>query len=95
MAYDAEAETDIRRSLGLCDTYALSDVSDTAHRRMGRLLHDIALRETNPKIKIDLLDQALGEFEHGLLAAVDTRDTLEELESLTEIAFLADEPWRL
>jgi len=91
--YDRRAEEDIEASLELCDRYGFIHELDTANRRMGRLLHDRgAFRtEDDPDKQIELLGQALQHFEAALQIAQDTGDVLEELECLTEIAFLADD----
>lgn len=90
-SFEERAQEDIETSLKLCEQYGFVQESHTAHRRMGRLLHDRAFRVADPKQQIDLLDQALQFFEKGLQIAQEVGNTLEELENLTEIAFLADD----
>ncbi len=89
--FDAKTYEDISSCLVLCEQYGYETESDTAYRRMGRLLHDRAFRTNNLKQKMILLDQAKQYFEKGLQIAQHTKDFLEELENLTEIAFLVND----
>lgn len=89
--YDKNAFEDIEASLALCEQYGFYQTGDTAHRRMGRLLHDRALRSSDPDEQMSLLDRALEHFEQGLYIAQETGDVYEEMMNLTEIAFLADD----
>jgi len=89
--FDKKTYEDISSCLALCEQYGYEIESDTAYRRMGRLLHDRAFRTDNPKQKLEFLDQAQEYFEKGLQIAVRTKDSLEELENLTEIAFLVND----
>lgn len=89
--YNDLAYGDIINSLQLCQQYGLVTEQDTASRRLGRLLHDQAFRTEDLEERLNLLDQARQYFEVGLQIALDTKDVLEELENLTEIAFLADD----
>ena len=88
---ERRAKRDMDDGLELCRRFGLTQISATAHRRRGRLPHDQALRTNDLQIRLKLLRQALGHFEAGLKFAVDSGDMLEELENLTEIAFLADD----
>jgi tetratricopeptide (TPR) repeat protein len=88
-----KAFEDIEQSLYLCEKYQLNDERDTGYRRLGRLLHDRAMTlniETPGSFKKDLED-AYENLQQGLKYAKDTGDVLEELENLTELAFLADD----
>jgi tetratricopeptide (TPR) repeat protein len=88
-----KAFEDIEKSLYLCEKYQLIDEIDTGYRRLGRLLHDRAMTlniETPGSFKKDLED-AYENLQQGLRYAKETGDVLEELENLTELAFLADD----
>ncbi len=88
-----KAFEDIEQSLYLCEKYQLDDERDTGYRRLGRLLHDRAMTlniETPESFKKDLED-AYENLQQGLRYAKETGDVLEELENLTELAFLADD----
>ncbi len=87
------ALSDLTRSINLCNQYGIHAEKDTAYRRMGRLIHDQALRvvDGNFKKRLDLLGESQGYFEKALQIAVETNDVLEELENLTELAFLEDD----
>ena len=90
--YDERAFNDIHASLELCERFGFVELRAIIHRRLGRLFHDRALRITNdPNEQFKLLKQALNHFETGLQIARENNDTLEELENLTEIAFLSDD----
>lgn len=93
------AENDCSESLFLCRKYRVRDERDTAHRRMGRILHDQALyaleRKKDFKKARELLDSAGDYFDTGLWYARDTHDILEELSNLTELAFIYDDYLRL
>ena len=88
--YEERAQNDLQRCLDLCDQYGITE-KHTAYRRMGRLLHDQAMRTDDMDNRLDLLRQAKGYFEKGLHAARDRKNVLEELENLTEIAYLVDD----
>lgn len=96
-----EAYNFIKESIYLCEKYNYS-VSDTAYRRMGRLLHDQALwhivawkRTGEGKHKENaagLLDDAKAYFDKALaFAERTTHDLREQFESRTEIVFLQDD----
>lgn len=89
-----KAQTDMGNSLYLCERYRLDDERDTAYRRLGRLLHDLAfeyLRKGEILQAQKKLEEAYGHFKQGLEVAIKTKETLEELENLLELAFLADD----
>ncbi len=88
---ERQARRDMNESLELCRRHGLTQISATAYRRRGRLSHDQALRTDDRQSRLRLLRQALDDLERGLAFAIETRDMLEELENLTEIAFLADD----
>ena len=88
---EKNAETDIKIAFDLCQQYGLLNFLDTAHRRRGRLFHDQGLRVIGTSKKLEYYDKALTEFENALEISISTRDVREELESLKEIAFLADD----
>lgn len=88
------AKLDIELSLRLCNQHLINPEQDTANRRMGRLLHDQALsyqKEGSYSQAQKFLEEAQKYFERGLKYAIETEDVLEELENLTEIAFLVDD----
>jgi tetratricopeptide (TPR) repeat protein len=88
-----KAFEDIEQSLYLCEKYQLDDERDTGYRRLGRLLHDRAMTlniETPESFKKDMED-SYKNLQQGLRYAKKTGDVLEELENLTELAFLADD----
>jgi tetratricopeptide (TPR) repeat protein len=92
--YCSQAQKDITESLYLCEKYQLDDERDTAYRRLGRLSHDrelIALADNNFEQAREKLEEAYQYFRRGLEFARKTRETLEELENLTELAFLTDD----
>lgn len=89
--YEARAHDDFQQCIVICNQYNFGGELSTAVRRMGRLLHDQALRETDIKKRLDLLGQARDHFEQGLDAARRSENTLEEFENLTELAFLVDD----
>jgi tetratricopeptide (TPR) repeat protein len=92
--FSNQAQEDITESLYLCEKYQLDDERDTAYRRLGRLSHDrglIAQRQNNLAQARENLEEAYQYFRRGLEFARKTRETLEELENLTELAFLADD----
>lgn len=89
--YDHQAYDDIEKSLDICRRYGFVDNIDTANRRMGRLFHDRALRSSDPHQIVGFLNKAREYFTIALQAAESTGDVLEELENLTETAFLADD----
>lgn len=89
-----KARRDVEASLYLCEKYQLDDERDTASRRLGRLSHDLALMaHGRGEIELALakLEEAYNYFKQGLEYAKKTKETLEELENLTELAFLADD----
>ncbi|KAA0259715.1 MAG: tetratricopeptide repeat protein, partial [Chloroflexi bacterium] len=92
--YSEKAHADIEDSLYLCEKYQLEDERDTAYRRHGRLSHDLGLiaheRGDAARARKEL-EEAYQYFQLGLKFAKKTRETLEELENLTELAFLADD----
>lgn len=88
--YEKRARNDLQRCLDLCDQYGITE-KHTAYRRMGRLLHDQAFRTDDLDGRLILLEQAKGYFEKGFQAAKDDDNVLEELENLTEIAYLVDD----
>lgn len=86
-----KAQKDSGDSLYLCEKYQLVDEHDTAYRRMGRVLHDRALDfmiEGDKSSACDFLNQARSHFQQGLDYARRTKNVLEELENLVELAFL-------
>jgi tetratricopeptide (TPR) repeat protein len=88
-----KAKKDIEESLYLCDKYHLKDDRDTANRRLGRCLHDLALysyKHDRPTA-MELLDKARLLFIEGAEYARKTNDALEELENIQELAFIADD----
>jgi len=88
-----KAFEDIEQSLYMCEKYQLDDERDTGYRRLGRLLHDRAMTLNKGNLvsfKKDLED-AYENLQQGLKYAKETGDVLEELENLTELAFLADD----
>lgn len=89
--YEEKAKIDLVESLNLCDRFDFRVIGSTAHRRAGRLLHDRAQRAKDRKEQLHLLAQAKSQFEQGLEIACLVGDTLEELENLTELAFLVDD----
>lgn len=93
-AYMKKAQEDIEESLYLCEKYRIRNERDTANRRMGRVLHDLAIyemeRDNIPDARI-YLDQAQLYFEDALKIAKETDDTLEEISSLAELAFVVDD----
>lgn len=95
--YDERAQEDIQASINLCEKYGFTQYLDTAYRRLGRLFHDRGAFRTegDPGKQIELLDEALEYFERAFQIARETGDALEELECLTEIAFLADDRMRI
>jgi tetratricopeptide (TPR) repeat protein len=61
---------------------------------MGRLMHDLALDEVEQENKSAArayLEQARSYFVEGLKYARETRDILEELSNLAELAFIVDD----
>jgi tetratricopeptide (TPR) repeat protein len=92
--YVEKARKDIEESLYLCEKYQLDDERDTAYRRLGRLSHDLGLMahgRGEVKQALEKLDEAYQYFKQGLEYAKKTKETLEELENLTELAFLVDD----
>ena len=89
--FDHRAEKDIQDCLDLCDQYGFDDEKHTALRRMGRLLHDRALRKDDPDESLSLLTQARRYTVEGVQVAQRAGNHLEELENLTELAFLVDD----
>lgn len=89
--YETRAHNDFQQCVVICNQYNFDGELSTAVRRMGRLLHDQALREPDVKKRLDLLGQAREHFEQGLDAAKRSENTLEEFENLTELAFLVDD----
>lgn len=91
--YGGLAKKDLEESLFLFEKYPIKGEKDTTHRRMGRLIHDQAL-ELKKKRKsqaIKLLNEAQKFFEQALVYARESNNVREELENLTEIAFLVDD----
>jgi tetratricopeptide (TPR) repeat protein len=89
-----KAQEDIQEGLYLCEKYQLESERDTACRRMGRVLHDLAIYELKRNKKKDArgyLEQAHVYFEEGLKYARHTNDVLEELSNLAELAFIVDD----
>ena len=89
--FEVEAKKDIETSLGLCQQLGYIPDSVTAIRRLGRLYHDQMFRTQETELKTDYLKQAREKFEEALRLARTHKMTLEILENLTEIAFLADD----
>jgi tetratricopeptide (TPR) repeat protein len=92
--YLDKARQDVEESLYLCEKYQLNDERDTAYRRLGRIAHDLGLMvywQGEVKQAQEKLEEAYAYFKQGLGYAEKTEDTLEELENLTELAFLADD----
>jgi tetratricopeptide (TPR) repeat protein len=89
--YETRAHDDFQQCIVICNQYNYDDELSTALRRMGRLLHDQALREADTKKRLDLLGQAREHFEQGLDVAKRSGNALEEFENLTELAFLVDD----
>lgn len=89
-----KAEQDVRESLYICKKYRIKEERDTANRRMGRILHDRAIRKLekgNLKEARQLLEEARSYFEEGLKYAKETNDDLEILSNQTELAFIYDD----
>lgn len=89
-----KAEQDVQSSLYICKKYRIKEERDTAHRRMGRILHDRAIRELEKGKNKDarqLLEDARNYFEEGLKFAEETGDDLETLSNQTELAFIYDD----
>ena len=89
-----KAEKDVRTSLYICEKHRIKEERDTAHRRMGRILHDRAIRELEKgkrKESQKLLEEARHYFEEGLKYAKETGDDLEILSNQTELAFIYDD----
>jgi len=86
-----QSRQDIEGSLYLCEKYQLDDERDTACRRLGRLSHDLGMAQENKEQAIQYFEAAHEYFVRGLGFARQTREVLEELENLTELAFLADD----
>jgi tetratricopeptide (TPR) repeat protein len=92
--YVKKARKDIKESLYLCEKYQLDDERDTAYRRLGRLSHDLGFMahgRGEVEQAQERLEEAYKYFKRGLEYAQKTKETLEELEHLTELAFLADD----
>ena len=90
--YEEQAREDLEKSLSLIQQYGFIELEDLANRHMGRLVHDQALRSAgDPAEQVQLLQKAREFFEKGLRIALETDDPNEELENLTEIAFLTDD----
>lgn len=87
--YSRFAENDIDKAREICQNYGLLGQMRTIFRRKGRILHDRALRATNPEDKLRFLKSAKKQFRVAL--NYSTSNVLEELETLTEIAFLGDD----
>ena len=94
----AEASEHVEQGVYLCEKYNF-DITDTAYRRMGRLLHDRALwqieivQETGEGLQgaKGLLNDAKAYFDLGFEFAEQTGDLREQLECKTEIVFLQDD----
>lgn len=89
-----KAEKDVQESLYICKKYRIKEERDTANRRMGRILHDRAIRELEKgkrKEAQQLLEKARTHFEEGLKYAKETNDDLEILSNQTELAFIYDD----
>jgi len=89
--YDEIAGQDIEASLELCTKFGYTTELDTVNRRMGRLVHDRYFRTNSPDSKRSYLARAYSFFNKALKLAQANNDTVEEMEALTEIAFLADD----
>jgi tetratricopeptide (TPR) repeat protein len=92
--YTNLARKDIEDSLYLCEKYQLKDERDTAYRRYGRLSHDqgmMAFEDGDSQKAGRDLEEAYRYFHQGFEVAQETKETLEEFENLTELAFLADD----
>lgn len=90
--YENRAKEDLDESLRLIQQYGFVELEDLANRHMGRLVHDQALRSAgDPAEQVQLLQKARKYFEKGLRIALETDDLNEELENLTEMAFLTDD----
>jgi tetratricopeptide (TPR) repeat protein len=92
------AKEDILESLFLCKRHRVRDERDTANRRMGRVLHDLALHALEHKEykkAREFLDLAGDLFDIGLVYARENHDVLEELSNLTERAFIYDDYLRI
>lgn len=87
--YAKSAEKDIDEARRICQTYKLFSDLRAIFRRKGRILHDYALRAASSKDKLVYLTNALKQFRTGL--EYSTSNVQEELETLTEIAFLGDD----
>lgn len=93
--YDKKAYNDLEAAMVLCEQYGFIEISARVHRRIGRLLHDRYFRTDDLHQQETLLKEALAYFEDAIQIAQKTGSTLEELEALTEIAFLGDDLVRL
>jgi len=93
--YVERARKDFQESIEYCEQYGLEYAFkkefSTAARRMGRLFHDQALREPDIRQRLKVLEQARSYFEKGLDMSTNVENVLEELENLTELAFLVDD----
>ena len=95
LEYDEKAFADINTALSLCKQVGFVGITPRVLRRMGRLLHDRYFRADDLNEQESMLNKALGFFEQSLELARKTDNTLEELETLTEIAFLGDDLSRI
>ena len=92
--YVEKARIDMEESLYLCKKHQLDDERDTAYRRLGRLSHDFALAALNQNeivLAQKKLEGAYEYFTRGFDDAKKTKEVLEELENITEMAFLLDD----
>lgn len=90
----SKAQEEIQQSLDLCERYRVKTERDTANRRMGRIMHDFALDELEKGNKSgakQYLEGARSYFVDGLKYARETKDILEELGNLAELAFIVDD----
>lgn len=86
-----QAHVDIETSLYLFEKYQFDDERDTAYRYLGRLTHDeaiVAIEVRDFLLASEKLEDAYLYFQQGLEFARNTKDALEELEILTELASL-------
>jgi tetratricopeptide (TPR) repeat protein len=89
-----KAREDIEESLYLCEKYQVRDERDTANRRLGQVLDDLAMHalEAGDRTMFhEYLEQAKARFEAGLKYARETHDSFEELLNLSELAFMIDD----
>lgn len=89
-----QGEEDLEKSLYLCERSNILSGRATAYRNLARLRHEHAIRLIEDRRHSAALKQILEVrtlLEHALRFARETRDAFEELNTLTNMAFLADD----